>query len=48
VAIGLLGWALQSFVEFSLYIPAIAWTAMLLLGWVTGQSPVQTASTAAK
>lgn len=44
VAIGLIGWALQSFVEFSLYIPAIAWTAMMLLGWVTGMPPAQTAS----
>ncbi len=48
VAVGLIGWALQSFVEFSLYIPAIAWTAMMLLGWVTGMTPMQTASTATK
>jgi MFS family permease len=44
MALGLIGWALQSFVEFGLYVPAIGWTAMLMLGWVTGLP--QTASTA--
>ena len=44
MALGLIGWALQSFVEFGLYVPAIAWPAMLMLGWVTGL-PTQTAST---
>ncbi len=44
MALGLVGWALQSFVEFGLYVPAIAWTAMLMLGWLTGLPP-QTAST---
>jgi hypothetical protein len=34
--LGVLGWALQSFVEFSLYIPALAWIAFTLLGWSTG------------
>lgn len=29
---GLLGWFLQGFGEFSLYIPALAWTAFALLG----------------
>jgi hypothetical protein len=48
VVIGLIGWALQSFVEFILYIPAIAWTAMLLLGWMTGLPAMQTASTVRK
>ncbi|MBI5802405.1 MAG: O-antigen ligase family protein [Verrucomicrobia bacterium] len=32
--LGLLGWALQSFVEFGLYIPALAWTAFFLFGWL--------------
>ncbi|MBK9137456.1 MAG: O-antigen ligase family protein [Verrucomicrobia bacterium] len=36
VWLGLLAWALQSVVEFSLYIPAIGWTAFLLLGWLWG------------
>lgn len=30
--LGALGWALQSFMEFSLYIPALAWTAFAFLG----------------
>ena len=31
---GLLGWGLVSFVEFPLYIPALAWTAFALLGYL--------------
>ena len=34
VWLGLLGWALQSFVEFGLYIPALAWLAFFLFGWL--------------
>lgn len=34
VWLGLLGWALQSFVEFGLYLPALAWTAFFLFGWL--------------
>ena len=34
VWLGLLGWALQSFVEFGLYVPALAWTAFFLFGWL--------------
>jgi hypothetical protein len=34
VWLGLVGWALHSFVEFGLYIPAIAWPAFTLLGWL--------------
>ena len=34
VWLGLLGWALQSFVEFALYIPALAWLAFFLFGWL--------------
>jgi len=31
-----LGWALQSLLEFGLYIPALAWSAFALLGWLVG------------
>lgn len=34
VWLGLLGWALQAFVEFGLYIPALAWSAFFLFGWL--------------
>ena len=34
--IGVFGWAAQGFVEFGLYIPAIAWPAFLFLGWLLG------------
>jgi uncharacterized RDD family membrane protein YckC len=34
---GVFGLALQSFVEFGLYIPALAWPFFLLLGWLWGQ-----------
>jgi len=34
---GLLGWFAQGFGEFGLYVPALAWTAFTLLGWLTGQ-----------
>ena len=41
---GLFGFALQSFVEFGLYIPALAWIFFLLLGWAIWQnSPQSTA-----
>jgi O-antigen ligase len=36
--LGLLGWALQSLVEFGLYIPAIAWPAFAFMGWLLGQT----------
>jgi len=39
VWLGLLGWALQSFVEFGLYIPAIGWTAFWMLGWLWRTCP---------
>ncbi len=38
---GLLGFALQSFVEFGLYIPALAWIFFLLLGWTIRQDSFQ-------
>jgi len=34
--LGLLGWSLQSLIDFSLYVPAIAWCAFALLGWLLG------------
>lgn len=36
VWLGLAGMALQSFVEFGLYIPALAWPFFLSLGWLLG------------
>ena len=36
VLAGVLGWVAQGFVEFGLYIPAIAWPAFLFLGWLLG------------
>lgn len=32
--IALLGWSVQSLMEFGLYIPALAWTAFVWLGWL--------------
>ena len=32
--LGLLAWVLQGTVEFGLYIPALAWPAWLMLGWL--------------
>jgi len=34
--LGLLGWCLQGFIEFGLYIPATAWPALLFFGWLWG------------
>ncbi len=34
--LGLLGWALQGFIEFGLYIPGLAWPAFLFLGALYG------------
>lgn len=36
VFLGLLGFVLQSFVEFGLYVPGLFWPACLLLGWSLG------------
>ncbi|MBU6411810.1 MAG: O-antigen ligase family protein, partial [Verrucomicrobia bacterium] len=36
--LGLLGWSLQETFEFGLYIPAVAWTAFALLGWLVRQA----------
>ena len=37
VWLGVLGWGLQSFAEFGLYIPALAWPAFAFLGWLLGK-----------
>jgi O-antigen ligase len=37
VWLGVLGWSLQGFVEFGLYIPALAWPAFTCLGWLLGR-----------
>jgi O-antigen ligase len=37
VWLGVLGWSLQGLVEFGLYIPALAWPAFTLLGWLLGR-----------
>mgnify|MGYP002632030128 CR=1 FL=1 len=34
VWLGLLGWSALEFVEFGLYIPALAWTAFFVFGWL--------------
>jgi O-antigen ligase len=34
VWLGVLGWGLQSLVEFGLYIPSVAWPAFTFLGWL--------------
>ena len=42
VWLGVLGWGLQGFVEFGLYLPALAWPAFTLLGWLLGRKrPMQ-------
>jgi len=35
--LGVLGWALQSFVEFGLYIPGLVWPALAFLGFLVGE-----------
>ena len=45
VWLGVLGWSLQSFVEFSLYIPALSWPAFAFLGWLLGHQSRQIEST---
>jgi len=37
VLTGVLGWVAQGFVEFGLYIPAVAWPAFAFLGWLLGK-----------
>jgi len=38
IYLGLAGWFLQGLGEFSLYVPALAWTAFALLGWLVAVS----------
>ncbi|WP_165105137.1 O-antigen ligase family protein [Limisphaera ngatamarikiensis] len=38
VWLGLVAWAAQSFVEFNLYIPGLAWPAFALAGWLMAVS----------
>jgi hypothetical protein len=45
--LGLLGWILQSFVEFPLYIPAIAWLGFTFLGYLAGTEQRELQSTVA-
>ena len=44
VWLGLLGWSLHATVEFPLYIPALAWPAFALFGWLLAQpaNPIDT------
>lgn len=37
--VGLLGWCLQAFIEFALYIPALAWPTFLFMGMLWGLDP---------
>jgi hypothetical protein len=34
--LGLLGWAIQAFIEFGLYIPALAWPMFVFCGILWG------------
>lgn len=43
IFLGLLGWFIQGLGEFSLFVPALAWTAFTLLGWSVGQNSIKTA-----
>lgn len=38
VWLGVFGWAAQSFVDFGLYIPALAWSVFVFLGWLWGSA----------
>jgi len=38
IFVGILGWFIQGFIEFGLFVPALAWTAFTLAGWLLGQS----------
>src|ERR1041385_6007349 len=37
VGLGVLGFFLQEFMEFSMYIPSLAWLTFALLGWLVGR-----------
>jgi O-antigen ligase len=36
--LGLLGWSLQSLLEFGLYVPALAWCGFAWMGWLLGRT----------
>ena len=38
VWLGVVSWALQGMMEFCLYIPALSWTALVGLGWLTARA----------
>jgi O-antigen ligase len=38
VWLGVLGWAVQGFLEFGLYLPALAWPAFALVGMLLGRT----------
>ena len=42
--LGVVGWAGQGFVEFGLYIPALAWPAFVWLGWLLATRPENTST----
>jgi len=44
VWLGFLGWALQSTMEFGLYIPALAWPALSMAGWLLRAQPERVSS----
>jgi hypothetical protein len=44
--LGLAGWAVQGFIEFGLYIPALSWPTLFFFGWLSGKKPVSTSSRA--
>ncbi len=39
--VGLLLWSLQALMEFTLYVPAVAWTALAFAGWLLGSTDAQ-------
>ena len=41
IFLGVLAWFIQGFGEFSLYVPALAWTAFILLGFLLATTGIQ-------
>ena len=41
IFVGLIGWFIQGFGEFGLYVPALAWTVFTLLGILVGQKGIE-------
>lgn len=46
--LGVLGWSLQSLMEFALYIPALSWSAFAFLGWMIGKAQVRASAARAE